>query len=66
MKKILNDCCGCAVPPYPCNPSCPLKAVTHFYCDKCKEETKLYEYNGGEYCIDCIEKMLDVVEGSDI
>ena len=65
MKKILNECCNCAVPSYPCDPNCSLKAVTHFYCDKCHEETKLYEYDGGEYCIDCIEKMLDVVEGSD-
>jgi hypothetical protein len=66
MKKTLNECCNCSVPGYPCNPTCQLKAVEHFYCDKCHEETKLYEYDGGEYCIECIEKMLDVVEGSDI
>lgn len=66
MKKIINECCDCAVPGYPCSSTCPLKAVIHYYCDECKEETKLYEYEGKELCIDCIEKMLDVVEGSDI
>ena len=66
MKKILNECCDCAVPGYPCSPTCLLKAVIHYYCDKCKEETKLYEYEGKELCIDCIEEMLDVVKGSDI
>lgn len=66
MKKTVNECCNCSVPSYPCSESCPLREVTHYYCDKCHNEEKLYEYNGGEYCIECIEKMLDVVEGSDI
>ncbi len=66
MKKVTNDCCGCAVPGYPCQGSaCPLRSVTHYYCDKCKAETKLYEYDGMELCEECLLEQFDVVEGSE-
>ena len=65
MQRITNECCDCASPSYPCRgASCPNRNVTRFYCDKCKSETTLYEYDGDELCIDCIEKKLDKVEGS--
>ena len=41
-------------------------AIIHnFYCDSCGNEDVLYEYEGGEYCIECIKDMLTVVEGSE-
>ena len=64
MKKIVNECCGCAVPGYPCSPSCSLKAVEHFYCDKCREELEeVYEVDGEELCQDCLkERFRKVIE----
>ena len=43
-----NDCCGCAVPAYPClGESCPLQHQKHYYCDNCHEEAdKLYRFDG--------------------
>ena len=67
MKKIENDCCGCAVPAYPCRgDSCPLRHVEHFYCDQCGDETTLYSTDDGELCADCILSNLPVVKGSEI
>lgn len=60
MIKYENDCCGCAVPGYPCTGE--HKRVPHYYCDECKDETTIYEYDGRQLCIDCIEKGLEVVE----
>ena len=66
MKRLENECVGCP-PELGClGESCPNRNVPHFYCDKCKEEEVLYEFEDGEYCIDCIAKMLTVVEGSEI
>ena len=66
MKTLENECVGCP-PELGClGSSCPNRNVPHFYCDTCGIEDKLYEYDGGEYCIECIEKMLTVVEGSDV
>lgn len=63
MKKTENECVGCGLPCM--GSSCPNWKVTRFYCDHCKEEAKLYEFDGKELCIDCIEKRLTVVDGSD-
>lgn len=59
-----NRCCDCAVPVYPClGDSCPKRHVKHYYCDECGEDVeKLYEFEGEELCLDCIEKRLEVVE----
>ena len=59
MKEITNECVDCGLP---CFNSCPHKNVTRFYCDKCNNETQLYNYDGQELCIDCIEKRLEKVE----
>ena len=65
MKRIENDCCDCATGSYPClGNSCPKRNAEHYYCDKCGDEAKLYEFEGSELCIDCIEKSLTVVGGS--
>jgi len=62
MVKYENECCDCAVPAYPClGSSCPNRHVPHYYCDECKDETNLYEFDGKELCIDCIEKKLEPV-----
>ena len=57
-----NDCCGCAVPAYPCRgDGCPLRRVPHYYCDECGNETKLYEFEGEQLCIKCVENRLEIV-----
>ena len=65
MLVYENECCNCAVPGYPClGESCSNKRVPHFYCDSCKNEhDTVYEFDGEELCIGCIEKRLDKVEG---
>ena len=57
MIKIIDECCGCAVPGYPCRGSaCPnLKAEVHC-CDECEEELGNWYYSTGddeELCEDC-------------
>ena len=61
MKEVLNECVGCP-PEIGCmGDSCPYRHVTRYYCDECENETQLYEFDGGEYCISCIEKMLSKI-----
>lgn len=61
MKKIENECVGCP-PEMGClGSSCPNLNVVRYYCDECREEAKLYHYDGQELCIDCIEKSLEEV-----
>lgn len=64
MIQIENDCCGCAVPVYPClSDSCHLKHAKHYYCDECESEVDiLYQFEGEELCGECILKRLEVVE----
>lgn len=65
MVKYEDECCDCAVPAYPCSGSrCPLKKVSHYYCDECEDECGLYDFDGEELCLNCIESRLDKVEGS--
>jgi hypothetical protein len=64
MKEVTNECVGCP-PELGClGDACPNRNVVRFYCDKCKEETTLYHYEGKELCIECITEKLEVVEGS--
>lgn len=66
MRKYENECCGCATPNYPClGESCELRRVPHYYCDRCKEENTLYEYEGEELCADCLLAEFPIVEGSE-
>ena len=60
MKKYENECVDCGL--HCLGDACPHQNVLRLYCDKCKEEKPLYHYDGGEYCIDCIEDMLESVE----
>lgn len=59
MKRVENDCVGCELPCL--GYSCPYRNVIHFYCDDCGDEKQLYEFDGEELCIDCIEKRLKKV-----
>lgn len=58
MIKFEDECCGCSTESYPClGNSCPLKYVSHFYCDCCKDEVdseELYEYEGQDLCKECL------------
>lgn len=52
-----NDCVGCEH----CI-LCGRKRAEHIYCDDCsEEECDIYEFDGKELCIGCIEKLLDKV-----
>lgn len=59
MKRVENDCVDCGLPCF--GDTCPHRNVTHYYCDNCGDETQLYEFDGEELCIDCIEKRLKKV-----
>ena len=52
MIKYENQCCGCAVPGYPCQgSSCPCLNVPIYYCDTCNDDTYAeYEIEGEHYC----------------
>ena len=52
LKKVVNMCCGCAVPGYPCiGDLCERRRVEVYYCDKCGEELEdVYIYEGRHYC----------------
>ena len=63
--KYENECCGCAVPAYPCMGSaCPNRRVPHFICDKCGDDVEeLYWWDDEkQLCIDCIKENLEKVE----
>lgn len=58
MIREENDCCGCAVPAYPCmGNACPNRHALHYYCDECGEEVeRLWDYKGDQLCDDCVRK----------
>lgn len=63
MLVYENQCCGCAVPGYPCRgSSCELRRVPVHYCDKCdpnRDEPldEVYEVDGQELCENCLKEM---------
>lgn len=59
MVRYENDCVDCGLPCL--GESCPNRNVPHYYCDVCGDETQLYEYEGQQLCIVCIERMLPKV-----
>ena len=59
MRIKVNNCVDCGKP---CMLFCPLRDDSYEYrCDDCGEETQLYEYDGKELCLNCLEKYLDKV-----
>ena len=65
MKKVENECVCCA-PELGClGDSCRHRNVVRFYCDRCGDETTLYDYYGEEICEECLLKEFNVIDGSD-
>lgn len=59
MKIKVNDCCDCGLP---CPSYCSLRDDSYIYvCDACDDETQLYEYDGQELCLSCIEELLEKI-----
>lgn len=53
MREIQNDCCGC--PGLECIHCGREKDYEVIICDICdKAEEDMYEYNGKDYCEDCL------------
>ena len=62
MRRIENECVSCGLPCL--GDICPNRRVERLYCDKCENESELYEYGNKELCIDCLaQEVLDRVEG---
>lgn len=60
MTVTRNDCCDCAVPSYPCVHCCTDYNVE--ICDKCGDESLLYELDGKVLCSECVLKSLPQCE----
>ena len=59
MKVKIDNCVDCEKP---CMLFCPLRDDSYIYsCDECVDETQLYEWDGQELCLECIESKLDKV-----
>ena len=64
-----NECCGCAVPSYPCRgPSCPRLNVPHLDCDRCGVEDidELYRFGKQDLCYGCFLKVIGGEHGVDV
>ena len=59
-----NECCGCAVPAYPClGDSCPRRHTAVLICDECGDEVeKLYKVDGMQLCGRCALNELEEVD----
>lgn len=66
MRKVTDECCGCATGGYPCLGSCcPNRNVVRLYCDECGEEVDTLYYgniSSKELCAECALKELEEVE----
>lgn len=62
-RRYEDECCGCAVPAYPCmGDACPNRNVLYLSCDKCKEDAdELYITEQGELCAECVLGMFEKV-----
>ena len=59
MKVKIDNCVDCR---QPCMLFCPHRDDSYEWrCDDCGEETQLYEFDGKELCIDCIERRLEKI-----
>lgn len=62
MIAIESDCVGCPIEMGCIYEACPHYRVVRYYCDKCKEEDTIYNFNGEQLCFDCILEQLERVE----
>lgn len=54
MIKYEDDCVGCDLP---CRgSSCSLRNIPRCYCDNCKKQTEIYDYDGQELCEECLKE----------
>lgn len=64
MIRYENECVGCP-PEMGClGSSCPNRNVPRYYCDECGEEMykyEIYDVEGEELCLDCLQKMFKKV-----
>ncbi len=65
MRKIENECVHCPSSLGCLGSNCPNRNVVRFYCDRCGEDTTLYDYYGEEICEECLLKEFKVIEGSE-
>lgn len=62
MVRYEDECVGCTdLGLYCIGRACGNRNVPHFYCDKCGDEDELYEFEGEQLCISCIESKLPKV-----
>lgn len=59
MKRTECECVDCGLPCI--REGCRYYRVTRYYCDECGDETQLFEFEGEELCIYCIERRLKKV-----
>ena len=60
MIKYENECVDCG---FSClGDSCPNRNVPRLYCDQCGSEEELREYEGEQWCDDCILAEFEKVE----
>ena len=64
MVTYTDECVDCKYMGLPCyGRCCSNRHVPHLYCDKCKREVDiLREYNGDQFCEECILKEFKEVE----
>ena len=61
MVRVESDCVDCGLPCL--YEACPHYQAFVYECDDCGEEVNdLYNFDGLELCIDCIEHRLERVE----
>ena len=65
MIRIEDDCVCCAEALGCLGDSCPRRNAAHYYCDRCGEETTLYDYHGEELCEECLLSEFKIIEGSE-
>ncbi len=53
-----NECVGCKSEfgGHCLGSVCPNRNVPHYYCDRCGEETELYDFEGEQLCAECLLK----------
>ena len=63
--KYRDECCGCAVPGYPCiGNACELRHHPVYICDNCEDEVsegELYWVDDEQLCKYCAIERLEVV-----
>lgn len=62
MLKYEDECCGCAVPGYPCiGESCKNRNVPRYYCDACGIAGDIYTVEDMDLCTEHLEEYLQDV-----